>query len=311
VQFIRGLINVPKHLNDTALAIGNFDGIHLGHQSIIHRLISEAKHYDLTSMLMCFEPQTSEYFIRHGFKGRIFRLRDKLDTLRNFDIDYVICLAFTPSLAPLTAERFTQDIIVNKLHCRRLIMGNDFTVGYQRKGDLNCLTHLGQQHGFEVISEKTYRVDGMRDSSTRIREALHQGEFQLVRQLMGRPYRLCGKVRRGDGRGKHLGYPTANIPLSHYKMAAQGIFVVNVTLENGQRHHGVANLGTCPTFQKSQFVLEVYLLDVDEDLYGQMLEVEFLDKLRNELYFDSANALTVQMDKDITKARDYLASNML
>jgi len=303
---IRGLANIPKAINQTAVALGDFDGVHLGHQMIIRRLIKEAKSHRLISVLICFEPQPAEFFQKESFPGRILRLREKLNAMNAFDIDYVLCLSFNKNLAELSAEQFVRKILINRLHCKRLIVGDDFRLGKQREGSVKQLSHLGEQYHFAVIAEKTFQIDGHRNSSTRIRQALRVGEFSLIKQLMGRPYKLTGKVKRGHGRGKSLGVPTANIPLFHYKMAASGIFIVQVTDNEHHKWYGVANLGVRPTFHEHQSVLEVYLLDFDGDLYGKTLQVEFLHKLRDEEYFSSIDKLKIQMQKDICQARHWL-----
>lgn len=303
---IRGLANIPKTINQTAVALGDFDGVHLGHQMIIRRLIKEAKTHQLTSVLICFEPQPAEFFQKESFPGRILRLREKLSAMNAFDIDYVLCLSFNKNLAELSAEQFVRKILIDRLHCKRLIVGDDFRLGKQRKGSVNQLSHLGEHYHFTVIPEKTFQINGDRNSSTRIRQALQAGEFNLIKKLMGRPYQLCGKVKRGHSRGKSLGFPTANIPLLHYKMAASGIFIVQVTDNDNHQWYGVANLGVRPTFHEQQFVLEVYLLDFEGDLYGKILQVEFLHKLRDEKYFNSIDKLKIQMQKDIHQARQWL-----
>lgn len=305
--FIRGLVNIPKTIDQTAITLGDFDGVHLGHQAIIDRLIKEAKSHRLKSVLICFEPQPAEFFQKSSFPGRILRLREKLKALDAFDIDYVLCLNFNKNLASLSAETFVRSILVDRLHCKRLVVGNDFRFGKGRKGDANQLSQLGEQYNFIVISEKAIQVNGQRISSTRIRRALRNGDFDLVKQLMGCAYQLSGKVRYGHGRGKSLGFPTANISQFHYKMATSGIFIVKVTDDAHQKWYGVTNLGTRPTFNDNEIVLEVYLLDFNaDDLYGKVLHVEFLNKMRDELYFHSVNKLKAQIKKDINQARQWL-----
>jgi riboflavin kinase/FMN adenylyltransferase len=298
---IRGLCNVPKTIKNTAIALGDFDGVHLGHQAIIRRLIQEAKANHLQSILICFEPQPAEFFNKDAFVGRILRLREKCQALKNFDLDYLLCLAFNQKLANLSTETFVKTILADRLHCKRLIVGDDFRLGKNRQGCVNRLTELGQQYGFAVVAEKTFKVADQRDSSTRIRQALERGDFNLAERLMGRPYCLSGRVRYGHGRGRKLGYPTANIPLFHYKMATSGIFIVKVRYDE-QEKYGVANLGIRPTFHEHQFVLEVYVLGFNGNLYGKTLDVEFLHKLRDEAQFDSIEALKNQMRKDVENA---------
>jgi riboflavin kinase / FMN adenylyltransferase len=305
MQLIRGLINIPKDITASAVTLGDFDGIHLGHQMIIRRLMSEAKKNHLTSILICFEPQPAEFLNKDTFAGRILRLREKYQTLKTFDLDYVLCLAFNRQIANLSPEAFVKTLLVEKLHCKSLIVGDDFCLGKNREGCVNQLSTLGQQYGFSVMAEKTFDIGGIRDSSTRIREALKRGEFNLVKRLMGRPYGLSGKVRHGHGRGRKLGYPTANIPLFHYKMATSGIFIVKVTYDD-HHYYGLANLGIRPTFHEHQFVLEVYLLHFDGNLYDKTLHVEFLHKLRDEQYFASIDQLKHQMQNDLVNARCWL-----
>lgn len=305
MQFIRGIHNLPKDYRGCVATIGNFDGIHLGHQAVIGQLAEEAADLCVPSLLISFEPQPMEYFQPAKAPARLTRLREKLQALRRFSVDQVLCLSFNRALAEMPAEAFIKDILIDALKIKYLVVGDDFRFGKDRKGDFAMLQQAGEQFGFQVVNMHTFSIDGERVSSTRIRMALERAELDEAERLLGRAYRMSGRVVHGEKLGRKLGFPTANIDVHRKATPLQGIFVVEVFGLEGEPLPGVASLGTRPAVGGKKTVLEVYLFDFDRDIYGKHLQVSFLHKLRDEENFDSLEALTTQIQKDVDAAQAY------
>src|SRR3989339_351551 len=301
MKLIRGLKNIPKQLKNTAVTIGDFDGVHLGHQSVIRKLQLEAAKRKLKTVLICFEPQPVEFFWKEKAQGRIMRLREKLMAFKKLKLDYVLCLPFNEALADLSPEEFVKKILSDALDCKLLVIGDDFCCGKKRAGNADVLRGLGKKYQFEVEQLQTFVVEHARDSSTRIRAALQKGNFHLVEELLGQPYFLNGKVIHGDARGRSLGFPTANIALQPYHMALTGIFMVEADGVNDKPLLCVANIGIRPTFENKGFILEIYFLDFDQDIYGKTLTVRFSHKIRDEKKFNALEDLKKEMAKDVEK----------
>ena len=305
MQFIRGIHNLPKGYQGCVATIGNFDGIHLGHQAVIGQLAEEAADLCLPSLLISFEPQPMEYFQPARAPARLTRLREKLQALRRFSVDQVLCLSFNRALAEMPADAFIKDILIDALKIKYLVVGDDFRFGKDRAGDFAMLQQAGEQFGFQVVNMHTFSIDGERVSSTRIRKALEAGELDEAERLLGREYRMSGRVAHGEKLGRELGFPTANIELHRRATPLQGIFVVEVFGLEGEPLPGVASLGTRPAVGGTKAILEVFLFDFDRDIYGKHLQVSFLQKLRDEENFDSLEALTEQIQKDVDDAKAY------
>ncbi len=305
LKLIRGLYNLrPEHQGSVA-TIGNFDGVHRGHQAVIAQLHEQADALGCSATVITFEPLPHEYFLGDQAPGRLTPLREKLVLFDRLGIDQLLCLPFNASLANLSAEDFIQQVLVDGLHIRRLVVGDDFRFGKGRSGDFALLQRAGRAQGFEVVDTRTHVCDeGERISSTRIRKALAQGDFALAEQLLGRPFTMSGRVIHGDKRGRTIGFPTANIRANHPVSPLRGVFAVHVEgLGNG-----VANVGTRPTFDGKHYLAEIHLLDFTGDLYGQRITVQWQKKLRDERKFDNFQALVAQIEKDIAAARQYFAS---
>ena len=287
--------------------IGSFDGIHFGHQAVIGQLAEKAAELGLPSLLISFEPQPMEYFLPAKAPARLTRLREKLQALRRFSVEQVLSLSFNRALAEMPAEAFIKDILIDALKIKYLVVGDDFCFGKDRKGDFAMLQQAGEQFGFQVVNMHTFSIDDERVSSTRIREALEAGALDEAERLLGREYRMSGRVVHGEKLGRELGFPTANIELHRRATPLQGIFVVEVFGLEGEPLPGVASLGTRPAVGGSKAILEVFLFDFDQDIYGRHLQVGFLKKLRDEENFDSLEALTEQIQKDVDQAKAYFA----
>ena len=307
MELIRGLHNLrPRHRGCVA-TIGNFDGVHLGHQAVLGQLSEKAAELCLPTAVMTFEPQPQEYFDPAHIPPRLTRFREKLQALRRYSVDRVLCLRFEPALAALTAEQFIRRILVDGLGIRYLVVGDDFRFGRGRKGDFALLQAAGAEHGFHVAHMHTFCIDEARVSSTRVRAALRDGALDEAEKLLGRPYRMCGRVAHGDKRGRSIGFPTANIFLHRKATPVQGVYAVEMFGLNDEPVQGVANVGNRPTVDGTRSLLEVHLFDFDQDIYGRHVHVDFLRKIRDERRFESFEALKAQIQHDAASARAFFA----
>ena len=308
MELIRGLQNIrPEHKGCVA-TIGNFDGVHLGHQAVLGQLAEKAAELCLPTTLITFEPQPMEYFIPEKVPARLTRFREKMLALQRYSVERVCCLSFNNKLANLTAEAFIENVLVEKLGVKYLVVGDDFRFGANRAGTFETLVEAGQQYGFQVVSMHTFEVDAERVSSTRIRHALERGDMATAEMLLGRSYRMSGRVAHGEKLGRELGFPTANIHLHRHASAVQGIFVVEVFGLDQEPVQGVASIGTRPTVDGTKALLEVFMFDFDQDIYGRHIQVSFLKKLRDEEKYDSLEKLTNQIQIDVEQAQAYFAA---
>jgi riboflavin kinase/FMN adenylyltransferase len=306
--FVRGLHNLRDEHRGCVATIGSFDGVHRGHQKIIAQINERASYYDLPSVVTMFEPQPREYFSREQAPARLMRLREKVDALLDAGVDRVVCLQFNRAMRSLTAQQFVDDLLIDGLGIKCLVIGDDFHFGCDRKGDFAMLEEEGAEHGFEVVSTQTIKADRQRVSSTRIRAELEASRFDVAEALLGRPFRISGKVCYGQQLGSKLGIPTANVNLHRYRAPLSGVFAVEVLLAD-ERVQGVANVGLRPTVgDLIKPVLEVHLLDWTGDIYGQRIAVEFKHKLRDEQKFTTLDELVINIHQDIKAAREYFAS---
>lgn len=294
----------------TALTIGNFDGVHLGHQAMIVRLNQAAAQLNLTSCVMIFEPHPREFFTPDQAPTRLTSLREKLELLAELNVERVQICHFNFDFASISAEDFIVRILNRGLAVRWILVGDDFRFGAFRRGDCTMLKASSAQNGFEVAEMQSYTLGDLRVSSTAVREALVAGDLEFAKYLLGRPYSISGRVIRGDKLGRKIGFPTANIQLRHNRPPVSGIFVVRVhgTDEASQQTvvRGVASLGVRPTVYKDgKPVLEVHLLDFEEEIYGRHLRVDFLQKLRDEEKYPTLEALKMQIGHDVENAKKY------
>ena len=310
MELIRGLHNLRPRHHGCVLTIGNFDGVHLGHQAVLGRLAEKSDELGLPATAMIFEPQPQEFFSPAEAPPRLNRLREKLLSLTRYGVDRVACVNFNRQFAQMSAEQFVS-LLVNQLGVRYLVVGDDFRFGFQREGDFALLQQAGAEHGFEVVNMHTYSVECSRVSSTRLRECLQDGRLDQAKALLGRPYRVCGRVAHGDKRGRQLGFPTANVHLHRISVPIQGVFAVEVYGLTGEPISGVANIGTRPTVDGSRSILEIHLLDFSQEIYGHYLQVDFLHKIRQEQRFESLDALKAQIDLDVAQARAFFKNAYL
>ncbi|MFK8332114.1 bifunctional riboflavin kinase/FAD synthetase [Pseudomonas sp. BJa5] len=303
MQLVRGLHNLrPQHRGCVA-TIGNFDGVHRGHQAILARLRERAAELGVPSCVVIFEPQPREYFAPDTAPARLARLRDKVALLAAEGVDRVLCLSFNQRLSKLSAAEFVDTILVDGLGVKHLEVGDDFRFGCDRVGDFEFLQQVGLSQGFTVEAAQTVELDSLRVSSTQVRQALAKADFALAERLLGRPFRISGRVLHGQKLARQLGTPTANIQLKRHRVPLTGVYLVSVELD-GKAWPGVANIGVRPTVSGDGSAhLEVHLLDFAGDLYGRRLTVEFHHKLREEQRFASLEALKSAIDADIAAAR--------
>ena len=310
MELVRYLHNLKKRHWGCVVTIGNFDGVHLGHQAVIQQLNGLARQLQLPAVVMIFEPQPLEYFAPDKAPPRLSSFREKVLWLREHGIARVICLRFQQSLAELSAREFVEQLLVGEVGARFVIVGDDFRFGKGRAGDLHLLQEMGKTRGFDAVSTETLMSGSERVSSSQIRLLLAQGDMDGAAELLGRPYSMTGRVIHGDKRGRQLGFPTANIAIKRSKSPMLGVFAVEVVGLDAGIYHGVANIGTRPVFAGNQVLLEVHLLDFDRDIYGRHLQVNFMKRLRAEQKFESIEILQEQIKKDIEDARSYFKDRL-
>lgn len=309
MELIRGLHNLKDRHHGCVATIGNFDGIHLGHQKVLTLLKAQAAQLGLPSTVITFEPQPQEFFAPEAAVPRLTRLREKIELLSAHGVDRMLVLEFDQRLADTPAEAFIQRIMIDGLGIRFLVVGDDFRFGKGRRGDFAMLEAAGRAHGFEVAATPSYCVDGERVSSTGIRTALAQGDMEKAAQFLGRPYHMSGRVAHGDKRGSTIGFPTANIHLHRRRSPIQGVYAVEMRGIAERPLPAVANVGNRPTVDGVRCLLEVHILDFEGDIYGKYVQVAFLHKLRAEKRFDSLEALVHQITADCEQARAYFAAS--
>lgn len=311
MDVIRGFHNLRERHRGCVLAIGNFDGVHLGHQALLSRLRALADELNQPMAVQVFEPTPREFFSGKGAvgngeqpPGRIDTFRDKLAGLERCGVERVLCARFDQRLARMPAQDYVRQVLVEKLGVRAVMVGDDFRFGAGRGGDLALLQALGQVHGFTAEAMSTVEIRGIRASSSAIREALAMPDLALAVGMLGRIYSLSGRVRAGLRLGRKLGMPTANIALHRHPALRFGVYAVEASA--GRRQwQGVANIGVRPTLENSRCLLEAHLFGDVGDLYGAVLRVDFRRFLRPELRFDSLDALREQMHRDASQAQEW------
>lgn len=304
----------PAQRTPCALTIGNFDGVHRGHQTLLGEVREAARRLSVPACVLTFEPHPREFFARTNpalsAPHRIASLRDKLLELATQGIDRTCVMHFNERVARLDADAFVEQILVRGLQVRWLMIGDDFRYGAQRRGDFDHLARAARKHGFELRSMPTVLEAGRRISSSAVREALAAGDLTLARTLLGRPYSVSGHVIHGRKLGRTLGFPTLNLRMPPGRPALAGIFVVQVHGLGATPLPAVASLGTRPAVESDgTWLLETHLLDWQGNAYGRLVHIEFLQHLRDEAHYDSLDALTAQIRRDAQDARRYFAQN--
>jgi riboflavin kinase/FMN adenylyltransferase len=298
---------IPENLRGSIVALGNFDGFHLGHQAVAGRAVARAFHERRPVIVATFDPHPVKYFKPDVPPFRLTSLDQRQDLFAHVGADAMLVFEFNAGLASMDAEEFVADVLARRIGAAGVVTGDDFSFGKGRAGDVALLQSLGAQHGIAAEAVAQVALDGERISSGRIREMLVAGEIGKATHMLSRDYAIEGLVERGDARGRELGYPTANLQMGDYQRPKYGIYAVRVTLDDGTEHPGVASLGVRPTFDPPQELLEAHLFDFDGDLYGRRIEVALHAYIREEVRFDSLEALAAQMREDEAEARRILA----
>ena len=306
MQLIRGMHNIRSEHRGCVATIGNFDGVHLGHRTILEALRQRAFEEGVKVCVITFEPQPREFFQGNKAPARLTNLREKLTLLEEAGVDQVLCLPFNEQLQTLSPNDFVMKVLVDGLGLNYLIVGDDFRYGLNREGCFTHLQEMGDKHGFEVCDTRTVSLDMDRISSTRIRECLVEVDLVAAEKLLGRPFTMMGRVVKGQQLGRQLGFPTANIRVCRKSLPVKGVFAVKALLD-GRSHPAVANLGTRPTVDAENPLLEVHLLDYQGDLYGHTLRIEFIEKIRDEKKFQSLDELKAAIADDSQVARNLFA----
>jgi riboflavin kinase/FMN adenylyltransferase len=309
MEIIKNLDKIVKPFKNAVISIGNFDGVHIGHQALFHVVIEKADAIKGTSVAMTFEPHPLRVLEQNKLPPLITLYEQKTELIARSGIDVLICVPFTREFAALSAREFVANLLIKRIGMSTIVVGEDYTFGRNREGNLELLQSMAGQHNFEVI-----RVDWIqiaknypgRISSTRIRELVMEGKVAEVQQLLDRYYQIRGLVTTGRDRGgKLLGFPTANINLHDELCPKTGVYAVTVEFQ-GQHFEGVANIGFSPTFEDRLFTVEVHILDFNQNIYGQKIRINFVKRIRDEIKFASIEQLSEQIKQDVVEARNIL-----
>lgn len=313
MKLIEDLQEIKEPFKNTAITIGNFDGVHIGHQALLHEVIEKADSLGGTSMAMTFEPHPIRVVKQTGYPPLITLYEQKVELIGNSGIDVLVCVPFTKEFAATSARGFVEDILVGLLGISAVVVGADYTFGRGREGDLDFLKGQAERLGFEVVVAdwiQRNRKSSERISSTRIRELVTEGRMEAAGKMLGRNYQIRGTVAKGRNRGgRLLGCPTANINLYDELSPKSGVYAVTVECMDG-KYMGVANIGYSPTFDDHIFTVEVHILDFDRDIYGEKIRINFIERIRDEIKFENIDALSEQIEKDIALGRKILARLM-
>jgi len=310
MQIIQDIETIKEPFKSAVITIGNFDGVHIGHQALFHEVIERAEAMDGTAIAMTFEPHPIRVIKQNGYPPLITLYEQKAELIEKAGIDVLICIPFTMDFAALSARTFVEEILIERIGMKAVIVGQDYTFGNRREGNVELLKQYGDEMGFEVIVAEWIQAtdaDNHRISSTAIRELVTEGAMKRAGKMLGRNYQIRGTVARGRDRGgKLLGIPTANLNLQDELCPKAGVYAVIVSYD-GRRYPGVANIGYSPTFDDHVFTVEAHILDFKKDIYGEKIMIDFVERLRGEIKFSGIDELIEQIDRDIVEARKILA----
>jgi len=310
VRLVRHLGDLPHELlrAGSVVTIGAYDGLHLGHEQLLSKLRQGAIERAVPSIVMSFEPTPKEFFQADRPPARLMRFREKFDALAAHGIDLFYCPRFSPAMRSISAADFIRRVLVHGLNMRELVVGDDFHFARRREGNIDILQRASAALDYQVHQVPSVIVDGTRVSSTAIREACQAGDMSRSAALLGRYYRMSGKVVEGERVGRKLGFPTANVDLRRRQSPVMGIYAVRVHGLQGGPYNAVASVGSRPTFDGRKALLEVYLFDFDEDIYGKYIHVDFVAYLRAQEKYAEVDELVAQMHLDADNARSILAA---
>ena len=302
---IRGLHSKLPDSRGLVATIGNFDGVHLGHQAILKKLQKKSYEDGLLSTVIAFEPTAKEFFGKENAPARLTHFREKFSIIHNLGIDQFVCLQFNESLSNMDPEVFIKKVLIDYLNIKHLTVGDNFRFGKNRSGDFELLQSLKSKFSYDVENTESYVVNGERVSSTLIRKYLASGDLKSAEQHIGRRYSMSGRVVHGDKRARTIGFPTANIPIKRRKSPINGVYAIKVLIENGDEKFGVANVGHRPTVDGINTQLEVHIFNFSGNIYRKHLKVYFYKKIRDEKKFGSFDDLKIQINKDSKTAKQY------
>jgi len=310
MKLIEQLDEIKEPFPNAVITIGNFDGVHIGHQALFHEVIERAETVNGTAIAMTFEPHPIRVLKQNGHPPLITLSEQKIELMESAGLDVVICVPFTLKFAALTARDFVEYLLIRRIGARVIVVGKDYTFGKGREGNVDLLRTMGKDLDFEVVVTDWIpapRARSERISSTRIRELVMEGSMVEALKMLGRHYQIRGEVERGRDRGgKLLGFPTANINLQDELCPKTGVYAVTVECA-GTKFKGVANIGYSPTFEDHQFTVEVHILDFNEEIYGEKIRVNFIKRLRDEIKFSGIDELSEQIHKDVEHAKELLS----
>lgn len=311
MRLVRHLDDLPYPGLDagSVVTIGAYDGLHLGHQQLLDRVTGLASQHDLTSVVMSFEPTPKEFLAGSSPPARLMRFREKFESLASHGVDLFYCPRFAAPMRDIAAPDFIRRILIHGLNAHYLVVGDDFQFARRREGTIEQLQQTSSVLGYSVEQVPSVIADGVRVSSTAIRGALGTGDMRRATALLGRPYRMSGKIVKGDSVGRTLGYPTANVDLRRRQSAVMGVFAARVHGLDGGARDAVASVGSRPTFDGTVPILEVHLFDFDEDIYGEYIHIDFIGWLREQQKFDEVDELVAQMHVDADNAKTVLAAS--
>jgi riboflavin kinase/FMN adenylyltransferase len=309
MELIENLYEITKPFKNAVITIGNFDGVHLGHQALFRQVVKKARELSGTSIAMTFEPHPIRVLKENDHPPLITLYEQKVELIAKQGLDVLICIPFTREVAAIMPKEFVEDILLKRIGMKAIVVGGDYAFGKNREGNLDLLKNYAADHGFEVIVADWIQISKFsqrRISSTKIRRLIMEGKVEDAPDLLGRHYQIRGNVVAGRHRGaKSLGFPTANIKLNDELCPRMGVYAVTVEFD-GKEYKGVANIGYSPTFDDHIFTVEVHILDFDQNIYGQRIRVNFIKRIRDEIKFASTDELSRQIKKDIIKAREIL-----
>lgn len=312
MKLIRGICNLKKINSNSAVSIGNFDGIHLGHQKLLSNLYEIGKKNNIPTIVILFEPQPLEFLNNQNPPKRITTLQNKIKYIQLWKIDIILCIKFNEYFSSLSAEKFIKNVLIKKLNIKFIIIGDDFRFGSKRNGNISLLKKIGYQYNFKVIEISALLYKNIiKISSTNIRKCLLENKIELVRKLLGRPFSILGRVIHGNKIGRKLGYPTANILLHKNIPINNGVYAVKVSCFLNKDFIGICNIGIKPSYfhSKKNRLLEVYLFNFNIDLYEKKIEVFLYKKIRDECFFSSIEKLKEQISKDVKIVKKYFNIN--
>ncbi len=308
MKIIQGIQNIKESITYPVLAIGNFDGVHLGHQAIFKKVVDRGKEVEGTGIVFTFEPHPRKILSPEKSTHLLSTFNQKLEFIEKIGIDLVICADFTPDFAALSPREFTKSILVDKICVKEVFAGHDFNFGKGRDGTLGYFEKLGNEYGFKVEVLEPVKTEDDIISSSRVRDLVLNGNVNIVSRYLGRPYSLEGQVVGGCQKGAAMGFPTANIDVQDNLIPQTGVYAVQVVFQK-KTFNGVANIGYNPTFKRNQLSIEVHIFDFNENLYNETVRISFIEKIRDETAFASPDELKMQIQKDIDSAKKIIAKD--